>query len=100
MKDTDTAAVGSKMEEARLRINEIDREILKLFERRMECVRDIAEYKIEQGLSITDAKREEQIIEANSALASEETREYYTRLLRATIEISKDYQRSLTKRDS
>lgn len=97
MNDIKAPHTDNRMEEARLKINEIDLEILKLFERRMECVRDIAEYKLERGLEITDTKREEQMIEANSALAKEELREYYVRLLRATIEISKDYQRSLIK---
>ena len=39
-----------KFEKARQSINEIDIEMAKLFEKRMEAVRDVAEYKKEKGL--------------------------------------------------
>ena len=45
----------NKLEEARKSINEIDAEIAKLFEKRMEASKLVAEYKKENGLSILDS---------------------------------------------
>ena len=42
----------SKLDDARLKINEIDKEMAKLFESRMEASHAVAEYKKENGLSI------------------------------------------------
>lgn len=85
------------METARLRINEIDGEMANLFVKRMECVRDIAEYKLEHGISITDEEREKRMIEANSSLVNDEVREYYVDFLKAAIKVSKAYQKSISE---
>ena len=47
------------LEQARAIINEVDGEMEKLFERRMEAARMVAEYKKQNGLPILDALREE-----------------------------------------
>ena len=56
-----------QLQDARTQINEIDKEMAALFERRMQAARVIAEYKKERGLQIYDAKRERALIEKNSA---------------------------------
>ena len=48
-----------KLTEARAAIGEADREMARLFVRRMEAVREIAAYKRERGLPILDAAQEE-----------------------------------------
>ncbi len=86
----------NKLDQARLLINETDSEMARLFEQRMEAVRLVAEHKKENGLPIDDFEREEAIIRKNSALISdEEFRSYYVNFLRATIDISKQFQHRL-----
>ena len=85
-----------KLEQARQIINETDGEIAKLFERRMNAVADVAEYKLERGLPVLDAGREAQVIAKNCAYVNDPVlREYYTSFLISTMEISKRYQRRL-----
>ncbi len=82
--------------QAREIINEVDKEIAILFERRMDAARMVAEYKKERGLQVTDAQREEELIFRNSHLIdNEEYRQYYVSFLRETIEISKKFQHRL-----
>lgn len=85
-----------KLEQARQIINETDGEIAKLFERRMNAVADVAEYKLQRGLPVLDAGREAQVIAENCAYVNDPVlREYYTSFLISTMEISKRYQRRL-----
>lgn len=85
-----------KLTQARKRINEVDAEMAKLFCRRMEAVKDVLEYKREHGLPVLDTARENAVLEANSALISdEELKEYYVSFIRATMAVSREYQRNL-----
>ena len=84
--------------EARETINGIDRDMARLFERRMETVRRISKYKRAHGLPVFDAAREQAVIRRNSALIADETlREEYVRFLHAVMDISKDYQYRLAE---
>ena len=60
--------MSNKLEEARKIINEVDSEMANLFVRRMEAAELVFEYKKEHGLPILDQKREDAVIERNSAL--------------------------------
>ena len=82
-----------KLSEARLTINEIDREMAKLFERRMQAVECVADYKKERGLPIYDPAREQAVIERNCAYISDDAvRSYYVRFLSDVMGVSKQYQ--------
>lgn len=82
-----------KLQEARLRINEIDKEMAALFERRMQAAKVIAEYKKERGLKVYDAKREQALIEKNAAyIEDHDIRSYYVRFLQDEMAVSKQYQ--------
>ena len=75
-------------------IDRIDEEITALFEKRMETVLNIARYKKENGIEILNAGREEQVLEKACARLensdiTEETREFFTQLMR----ISRQYQK-------
>ncbi len=84
------------IENARKQINEVDRELARLFEKRMEAVREVAEYKRERGLQIEDLKREAEVIAHNSELVeSDELREYFVNFLQMNMDISKRYQHRL-----
>lgn len=87
-----------KLTEARAAIGEADREMARLFVRRMEAVREIAAYKRERGLPILDAAQEERVVRRNlEYIESEELRDLYVRFLRDTMRISREYQRRLTE---
>lgn len=82
-----------KLQDARERINEIDKEMAALFESRMQAAKVIAEYKKECGLQIYDAKRERALIERNTAYIKDyDIRSYYVRFLNDELAVSKQYQ--------
>ena len=84
------------LSEARKTISEIDEQTAKLFEKRMEAVKAVAEYKKEHGIPIEDREREDALICKNSALIDdEEVREYFVSFQRSTMDISKRYQHRL-----
>ena len=87
-----------KLTEARKQINQIDDEMAKLFEKRMEVTKNIADYKKEHGLPIKDKRRENEVVERLlSNIADETIRQYYVRFIRNTIDISCDYQYALSE---
>ena len=82
--------------EARKTIGEIDVEIATLFQKRMEAVKDVAEYKKVNGIPVEDAVREAALLEKNSALISdEEIRSYYINFQKKTMNLSKDFQHKI-----
>lgn len=81
---------------ARNEIAKIDAEMAKLFEKRMEQCKAVAEYKKEHGLSIKDAARENELIETSRKNVSDsEVEEFYVQFLKDTMEISSQYQSRL-----
>ncbi|MCF0177976.1 MAG: chorismate mutase, partial [Bacteroidales bacterium] len=81
------------IQEARKIINEVDKEMAALFQKRMEAVREIAKEKIAHSLPIEDKLREQEVIERNREYISDkEISGYYTDFLQKTMEISKNYQ--------
>ncbi len=82
-----------KFKKARETIGELDKEIARLFEKRMAAVRDVAEYKKARGLAVFDPEREEALLRKNLENISDESiREYYISFLKSTMDISKRYQ--------
>ena len=85
-----------EIEVSRKKIGEIDAEMAKLFEARMEVCRDIAAYKKEHGLSVRDTTREAELITKNCALIKDaEIESYYNQFIKNTIKLSCDYQSKL-----
>ncbi len=86
-----------KLIKAREIISGVDKEIADLFEKRMNAVRMVSEYKIEHGLPIYDAEREESLIERNTAyIDDDEIRSYYVDFLRNTMKVSRQFQAKLS----
>ena len=52
-----------ELSELRKDINDIDSEIIKLFQKRMECSFGVAEYKIKNNMPVFQADREKEIIQ-------------------------------------
>ena len=53
----------SELQNARELINKVDKEMVRLFEIRMDAAKTVAEYKKENGLPVDDVEREKEIIE-------------------------------------
>lgn len=87
-----------KIEDARNEIAAVDREIAELFIRRMNAVKEVAEYKKERGLPIFDAAQEERVIARNLQYIEDDSlKGYYRSFLQSTMDVSKQYQRRLTE---
>lgn len=84
------------LEEARQVISDCDREMVALFERRMAAVREVAAYKMAEGLPVLDATREAEVLARNVALLSDQTlaREY-TAFQNGVMGVSRAYQHRL-----
>ena len=77
----------------RLEINEIDTKMKELFIKRMELVKDVIDYKIDNDLPILDSNREQEVIDINSKeLKDSEYYNYYIQYLKDIMKISKEYQ--------
>ena len=59
------------LEESRSAIDEVDRQIVRLFEQRMMIARDVARYKIENGLPVLDRSREEKVLDSRAAMVED-----------------------------
>ncbi|MCF0115090.1 MAG: chorismate mutase, partial [Erysipelotrichaceae bacterium] len=55
----------NQLEEARVIINEVDKEMASLFEKRMKAVKEVIAYKMENDLPIYDESREKIVVEKN-----------------------------------
>jgi chorismate mutase/prephenate dehydratase len=85
--------MSDKLEKARKIINEADAQIAELFIKRMRAVEMVCEHKMEFGLPILDEKREEAVIEKNSALVEDPIlKEYYIDFLKHVMSVSRAYQ--------
>lgn len=88
-----------KLEEIRIKINEIDKEMAKLFEERMKCVKDVAIYKQENNLAIFDESREKFVVQKNlDFIKDEELKKYYESYIKFVMAISKEYQKDLIEK--
>lgn len=83
------------IEEARKKIDEIDSELIKLFEERMKTAQQIAEEKKKKNLPVFDKKREEEILEKIGEKCSPEFNNYTTELYEKIFELSKKYQEEI-----
>ena len=83
----------SLIDEARRKINEIDRQMILLFEERMAAVLDVLKYKKEHNLPVFDSKREAELIKKNiELLENKQLKEYYLTFFNGVLTSSKKYQ--------
>lgn len=82
------------LEKQRAEIDAIDREIVALFERRMQVVVDVASIKKENGIAILDANREKEVIaKVQSYLKDDHLKEELAEAYETLMKVSKDYQK-------
>lgn len=60
-----------ELTEIRLELDDIDREMVALFERRMALSREVARVKMARGMDVLDASREKQVLESRMAMLSD-----------------------------
>ena len=85
--------MANKLEEARNIINEVDAQMAELFVKRMRAAELVFEHKKEYGLPILDQKREDEVIQRNAALISDDVlRSYYMDFLKQLMSVSRGYQ--------
>lgn len=73
------------LERARLQIDEIDAQIVRLFERRMDAVQAVADYKRAHNLPVLQSNREEQVLARAAALLQNPRREAALRRVFETL---------------
>ena len=88
------------IKETRERINEIDKEMVKLFEERMAEAKEVFLYKRENNLPIFDKEREDEVLAHNSELIeNKEYVKYYEEFMENLMNTSKKYQEDLKRAD-
>lgn len=86
------------LKDSREEIDQIDRQIVELFERRMKVASDVAEYKKEIGKPIYDREREQQKLEAVKKLCSNEFNGHAVQeIFQQLMSISRRYQYKLNE---
>ncbi|WP_311135754.1 chorismate mutase [Acetobacterium fimetarium] len=81
------------LEEIRTTIDAIDGEMRVLFERRMDCIQAVAEYKYNNDDEIFDHNREECVLEKNlNQLKNQKYAKAYELFLHEIMDTSKVYQ--------
>jgi len=88
------------LKECRSRLDEIDRQIVELFEQRMQVCKDVAVYKINTGKEVYDGEREQQkLLAVEQQVQSEFNRTAVRELFSQMMTISRRYQyRLLTEK--
>lgn len=88
------------LQEARAKIDEIDHELVKLFEKRMDAAAEIGAYKRANRLPVLDAGREREKL-AEVAGSVRENMQTYAQMLYSTLfELSRSYQEELIRQRS
>lgn len=83
------------LNELRVRIDDINHQMVKLFVERMNVSMDIARYKTENGLPVLDKERERAILNRMALEAGGPFEDYTQVLFRTLFELSRSYQSSL-----
>lgn len=91
----------NKLEQARNIIDGIDTKIIELFEKRMDIVKDVIKYKIENNIPILDTNREAIMLEKNlNKISKEEYKKYYKDVLEGYLKASKEMQKDILDKNA
>ena len=80
------------LREIRGKLDDIDSQLIELFSRRMNLVKDVAAYKQEKNLPILDTGREREIINRVSLAAGDDLARYAKLLYQTLFSVSRAYQ--------
>ena len=84
--------------ESRKKIDEIDAEMTELFLKRMSLSAEIAKYKKEKNLPISNAEREKKIIEEEQKKSPEILQKYLKNFYENIFELSRKYQEEVIEK--
>lgn len=88
-----------KLLECRNQIDEIDSKIIELFEKRMDVVKEVSIYKLENNMQILDSSRENAMLEKNlNKIKKDEYKKYYPEVLKGYLSASKEMQKDLIEK--
>lgn len=87
MKNNDDLLISLRNE-----IDIIDDSMRRLFEKRLNTIKEIKKIKKELNIPILNVTRENEIIIKNSNFVSKEFKKYYISFLKETMKISREYQ--------
>lgn len=86
----------NQLEILRNELDNIDLEIIKLYEKRMEIVKKVINFKINNNLPILDSSRESKMLENNlQKINNLEFKKYYEDVLNGFLKASKDLQKDI-----
>ena len=86
----------NELENLREKIDTIDKEIIALFEKRMDIVADIAAYKIKNNLPVLNQNREDIVVsKVKSTVKNKDYADSAADLIKDIMEISKKFQQKL-----
>ena len=86
----------NELENLREKIDAIDKEMIALFEKRMDIVADIAAYKIKNNLPILNQNREDIVIsKVKSIVKNKEYTDSAIDFIKDIMEISKKFQQKI-----
>jgi len=89
----------NELEQCRKEIDEIDKELINLFERRMDVAIRVANYKKENNLPIYDEERESKVIKKNvDNLKNKNYDLLARRFFLSIVELSRSLQESIIKK--
>ena len=83
------------LNELRIELDKIDREMIALFARRMRVCEDVARYKMTVGKPVLDASREKQKLQSVADQLPEDLQEYGVNLYSVMMELSRSAQTRL-----
>jgi chorismate mutase/prephenate dehydratase len=87
-----TGINNKELEMLRQEIDELDRQILKLFEARMAKAAEVAQYKKNNKLAIMDKEREQKVLARIGQLANPQLKEHAQLLFQTIMDLSKKVQ--------
>ena len=86
----------NELENLREKIDTIDKEMIALFEKRMDIVADIAAYKIKNNLPVLNQNREDIVVsKVKSTVKNKEYTDSAIDFIKDIMEISKKFQQNL-----
>lgn len=89
----------NELEKCRKEIDEIDQQLIELFERRLNVAVKVAEYKAENNLPIYNGERESQVISNNVHRLKDDRYEILARrFFIGIMELSRELQKEVIKR--
>ena len=89
----------TELEKNRAVINEVDKELAKLFEKRFAAVEGIVHYKMEHDLPVLDRTRENELIRTREAELPEHLRPYFSSWYEALMASSRQFQTDIMEQN-